>query len=97
MHGPSKFHYLYHFNFTIHSYILDSVGNESVTLEPLQFSLTVIEVATNNFSKENRIGKGGFGEVYKVRTYDILLLYSIFHLNDNLIFRVFSLMDDKSQ
>ncbi|QCD95111.1 somatic embryogenesis receptor kinase 1 [Vigna unguiculata] len=43
----------------------ENFGNESVTLEPLQFSLTVIEVATNNFSKENRIGKGGFGEVYK--------------------------------
>ncbi|RDX70522.1 Cysteine-rich receptor-like protein kinase 25, partial [Mucuna pruriens] len=41
------------------------IGDESVTLEPLQFNLAVIEAATNNFSSENRIGKGGFGEVYK--------------------------------
>ncbi|XP_020204531.1 cysteine-rich receptor-like protein kinase 7 isoform X2 [Cajanus cajan] len=42
-----------------------SVGHESATLEPLQFNLVVIEAATNNFSNDNRIGKGGFGEVYK--------------------------------
>ncbi|RZB61879.1 Cysteine-rich receptor-like protein kinase 7 [Glycine soja] len=41
------------------------VGHESVTLEPLQFNLVVIEAATNYFSNENRVGKGGFGEVYK--------------------------------
>ncbi|WVZ08729.1 hypothetical protein V8G54_022075 [Vigna mungo] len=42
------------------------VGNESLTLEPLQFNLATLKAATNNFSDENRIGKGGFGEVYKV-------------------------------
>ncbi|KAL2324343.1 hypothetical protein Fmac_023401 [Flemingia macrophylla] len=36
-----------------------------VTLEGLQFDLTLIEAATNKFSQENMIGKGGFGEVYK--------------------------------
>jgi len=43
------------------------VGRESVTLEGLQFDLATIEAATNNFSDKNKIGKGGFGEVYKVR------------------------------
>ncbi|KAL2344269.1 hypothetical protein Fmac_005554 [Flemingia macrophylla] len=38
----------------------ENFGEESVALEPLQFKLAVIEVATNNFSNENRIGKGGF-------------------------------------
>jgi hypothetical protein len=32
----------------------------------LQFDFAVIEAATNKFSNENFIGKGGFGEVYKV-------------------------------
>ncbi|XP_020971052.1 cysteine-rich receptor-like protein kinase 25 [Arachis ipaensis] len=42
-----------------------TVGHESTTLEGLQFDLNVLKVATNNFSLENLIGKGGFGEVYK--------------------------------
>ncbi|KAL5195001.1 Cysteine-rich receptor-like protein kinase 25 [Glycine soja] len=43
----------------------DCIGRESVTLEGLQFELAIIKTATNNFSLENKIGKGGFGEVYK--------------------------------
>ncbi|RDX61308.1 Cysteine-rich receptor-like protein kinase 7 [Mucuna pruriens] len=39
--------------------------NCTVTLEGLQFDLAIIKAATNNFSHENKIGKGGFGEVYK--------------------------------
>jgi len=35
-------------------------------LESLQFEFAKIEAATNRFAAENRIGKGGFGEVYKV-------------------------------
>ncbi|XP_027364936.1 cysteine-rich receptor-like protein kinase 10 isoform X2 [Abrus precatorius] len=41
------------------------IGNESTTLESLRFELAKIEAATNKFAKENRIGKGGFGEVYR--------------------------------
>ncbi|RHN51944.1 putative protein kinase RLK-Pelle-DLSV family [Medicago truncatula] len=43
----------------------ENFGEESATLEPLQFDWVVIEAATNNFSTDNYIGKGGFGEVYK--------------------------------
>ncbi|XP_024641488.1 cysteine-rich receptor-like protein kinase 10 isoform X2 [Medicago truncatula] len=43
----------------------ENFGEESATLEPLQFDWMVIEAATNNFSKDNYLGKGGFGEVYK--------------------------------
>lgn len=42
------------------------VGEESATLESLQFGLVTIEAATNKFSYEKRIGEGGFGVVYKV-------------------------------
>ncbi|XP_057428434.1 cysteine-rich receptor-like protein kinase 44 isoform X1 [Lotus japonicus] len=43
----------------------ENFGDESVLLESLQFSLATIEAATRKFSSENKIGKGGFGEVYK--------------------------------
>ncbi|PIA58483.1 hypothetical protein AQUCO_00500431v1 [Aquilegia coerulea] len=33
--------------------------------ESLQFSLNVIRTATNDFSEDNELGKGGFGLVYK--------------------------------
>ena len=35
-------------------------------MESLQFDLSTIEAATNNFSDENKLGEGGFGPVYKV-------------------------------
>ncbi|XP_071904754.1 cysteine-rich receptor-like protein kinase 25 [Coffea arabica] len=35
------------------------------TAESLQYSLTEIQIATNNFSVDNKIGEGGFGRVYK--------------------------------
>ncbi|KAI4305249.1 hypothetical protein L6164_028626 [Bauhinia variegata] len=45
--------------------LLENFGDESATVESLQFNLGIIEAATNKFSQENMIGKGGFGEVYK--------------------------------
>ncbi|CAA0394712.1 unnamed protein product [Arabidopsis thaliana] len=33
--------------------------------QSLQFDFTTIEVATDNFSRNNKLGQGGFGEVYK--------------------------------
>ncbi|KAK7364262.1 hypothetical protein VNO80_12791 [Phaseolus coccineus] len=49
-----------------HTTILkENFGHEIAALEPLHFNLTAIELATNNFSNDNKIGRGGFGEVYK--------------------------------
>lgn len=45
------------------------VGRGIATLESLQFDLATIIAATNKFSDQNKIGKGGFGEVYKVNTF----------------------------
>lgn len=42
------------------------VGFEITTLDSLQFDFATIEVATNKFSQDRRIGKGGYGEVFKV-------------------------------
>ena len=35
-------------------------------MESLQFDFSTIEAATNKFSAENKLGEGGFGEVFKV-------------------------------
>ncbi|KAJ1388339.1 Serine-threonine/tyrosine-protein kinase, catalytic domain [Sesbania bispinosa] len=43
----------------------ENFGDELKTLESLQFTLATIEAATNKFSHENKIGRGGFGVVYK--------------------------------
>ncbi|XP_034210866.1 cysteine-rich receptor-like protein kinase 25 [Prunus dulcis] len=42
-----------------------NVGNEINSVESLQFDLRTIEAATDDFSDQNRLGEGGFGEVYK--------------------------------
>ena len=40
--------------------------DEITSVESLQFDLSTIRAATNNFSDANKLGKGGFGIVYKV-------------------------------
>ncbi|KAJ4703230.1 Receptor-like kinase [Melia azedarach] len=43
----------------------ENADNDITTLESLQFDLGTIEVATDRFSTDNKLGEGGFGEVYK--------------------------------
>ncbi|KAH7533992.1 hypothetical protein FEM48_Zijuj04G0190500 [Ziziphus jujuba var. spinosa] len=40
-------------------------GNEITTVESLQFDLSAIKAATDNFSDVNKLGERGFGEVFK--------------------------------
>ncbi|KAF5728614.1 hypothetical protein HS088_TW21G00762 [Tripterygium wilfordii] len=42
-----------------------NVGDEMTHIGSLQFDFDTIEAATNYFSDDNKIGRGGFGEVYK--------------------------------
>ncbi|KAK9936144.1 hypothetical protein M0R45_013004 [Rubus argutus] len=39
--------------------------NDISSVESLQFDFGTIEAATNNFSDDNKLGEGGFGQVYK--------------------------------
>ncbi|KAK6932377.1 Protein kinase domain [Dillenia turbinata] len=39
--------------------------DEIINVQSLQYDLRTIETVTNNFSIENKIGEGGFGDVYK--------------------------------
>ncbi|XP_028555141.1 receptor-like serine/threonine-protein kinase SD1-8 [Dendrobium catenatum] len=45
-----------------HGYVKESRGKE---MELPVFDMSAIEIATNNFSDENKLGQGGFGPVYK--------------------------------
>jgi hypothetical protein len=54
-------------------------ATESTTIESLQFDLAAIQAATNKFSDDNKLGGGGFGEVYKVLVF-IICCFVVFFL-----------------
>lgn len=51
-------------------------GHQGSGSELKFFSFSSIVAATRNFSNENKLGQGGFGPVYKVDFY--LILISVF-------------------
>ncbi|KAK6932379.1 Serine-threonine/tyrosine-protein kinase, catalytic domain [Dillenia turbinata] len=42
-----------------------SAMDEIINVQSLQYDLITIKTVTNNFSIENKVGEGGFGDVYK--------------------------------
>ena len=47
----------------------EEVDDEIRSVKSLQFDFSIIKVATNDFSKANKLGQDGFGVVYKVILY----------------------------
>ncbi|KAK9681639.1 hypothetical protein RND81_10G017100 [Saponaria officinalis] len=48
-----------------HPVLHRSVSEDFGAVESLQYDLATLQLATNNFSEENKLGEGGFGSVYK--------------------------------
>jgi hypothetical protein len=48
------------------TYIGNSKEEDTGYVEPEPLNLVALKAATNNFSEENKLGEGGFGEVFKV-------------------------------
>lgn len=53
-----------------HNFGDDGIGNQHLPI----FSFKSISMATTNFSQSNKLGKGGFGTVYKVLFLKIMIL-----------------------
>uniref|UniRef100_A0A7N0VH96 Uncharacterized protein n=1 Tax=Kalanchoe fedtschenkoi TaxID=63787 RepID=A0A7N0VH96_KALFE len=48
-----------------HNFLLTDAHDDITSTESLQFKFETIKVATDNFKKDNKLGQGGFGSVYK--------------------------------
>jgi hypothetical protein len=46
--------------------LFSEAADEITSVESVQFDFGTIRAATDNFSDANKIGKGGFGPVYRV-------------------------------
>ena len=56
-------------------YSLDSVLNSINHKNLALFKFKQLEIATNGFTLENKLGQGGFGPVYKVKIFIELIFY----------------------
>lgn len=59
--------------------------DSSVVKRSLQFKYTTLEKATDYFNEANKLGQGGFGEVFKVNSpQDFLSFFSPIYYNYHL-------------
>jgi hypothetical protein len=56
----------FYFRFVFWIIAANEIAKEITSAESLRFDFGTIETATKKFSKDNKLGEGGFGEVYKV-------------------------------
>lgn len=49
---------------------------KGLEIDSFQFKYTTLEKATQNFNATNKIGQGGFGEVFQVSNILVFLFYS---------------------
>ncbi|EOA16181.1 hypothetical protein CARUB_v10004319mg [Capsella rubella] len=61
----SSFHLINRAKKTYETAAADEDGDDITTAGSLQFDFNAVEAATNKFSESNKLGQGGFGQVYK--------------------------------
>ena len=65
--------HLYHLKIYILTCFSCEAVDEITSVESLQFEFSTIRAATDNSSDANKLGKGGFGAVYRVGShFDII-------------------------
>lgn len=57
---------LHNSNHIYHVVTAEYADDDMTSPQSLHYDFETIEVATDNFSWSNKLGEGGFGEVYKV-------------------------------
>ncbi|WZY85439.1 hypothetical protein YC2023_031823 [Brassica napus] len=65
MHVICSFYVTTRLKNTYETATADDGGDDITTAGSFQFDFKAVEAATDNFSERNKLGQGGFGEVYK--------------------------------